>query len=202
MQSRDGSVPAPTRLLTYRVLTKDQIKDIYSVIWRKSTSTTQTHLPWMLLRQHSTRWQNAPRLSQMRRISRYQKSTLIVYTHSRLREYAIVLKEVISRIEIPREEIRWDVWALPAMPMSWRLFALLLAAAALLLRTFLAHNINFRIFRFAVAGHQLEIHFSRLWLSKSQMTGVERRRETQELFTLSHPSTDTRRLGSGLGPLN
>lgn len=74
----------------------------------ESTSTTQTHLPQTLLRERSTRWQNASRLSQMRRISRYHKSILIVYTHSRLHEEStarIVLEEVISRIEILRKQI-------------------------------------------------------------------------------------------------
>lgn len=117
-----------------------------------------THLQ-MLLWQRLTRWKNSSCLQQMRRIPRYQKFTLIVYTHSRVKVliFRLVLKEVISGIKVLREEIWRHVRILHAMSMIRRFFPLL-RSTRLLLDTLFTRDINFRVFLSPIARHQPEIH--------------------------------------------
>lgn len=118
-----------------------------------------THLPDIWLRQRSAGWKKSPRLTRLRRISRYQISiSEIVYTHSCVEsvDSRFVLEEVISGIEVLREDVRRDVRVLRAMSMSRRFFALL--AARFLSDSFLRRHIKLWIFLSPVTCHQFEIH--------------------------------------------
>lgn len=98
-------------------------------------------------------------MTRLRRISRYQISIpVIVYTHSGVEsvDFRIVLEEVISGIEVSREDVGRDVRVLRAMPMSRRLFALL--AVRFLFDSFLRRHIKLWIFLSPVTCHQFEIH--------------------------------------------
>jgi hypothetical protein len=132
-------------------LSDKDIKKIWSIL---------THLPCVLLRQRSTWGKNS---SQMRRITCYQKATLIVYTHSSVKMlifrliFRLILKEVISGIKVLWEEIWRHVRILHAMPMIRRFFPLF-CSTWLPFDTLFTRDINFRIFLSPIARHQSKIH--------------------------------------------
>lgn len=147
-----------------------------------------THLPDIRMRQRSARWKKSPRLAELRRISRYQISiSVIVYTHSSVEsvDFLLVLEEVISGIEVLREDVRRDVRVFRALSMSRRFFARL--AARFLSDSFLRRHIKFWIFLSPVTCHQFEIHLRVfliiLWCTHPKQSECHTFFESNELQT-------------------
>lgn len=200
-----------SQLLPHRL---DRVSSLCSSLMENQIKTINilkcsalTHLPCVVLWQRSARWQKPSLLDGVRRISRYHITIPIIYTHSSVKNtnFWIILEEVISWIKILRVETRRHVRILHTMPKTWRLFAPLLSVW-FLFDTFFSRHIEFWIFLSPVTSHQFEIHllFLRfLWYTHpkwvdarfmAQQETLLSSHETQELFPLSHPPTDTRRL--------